>query len=43
MNNTVRLFPDPVMFCEICGGAMFEAPKGSQTLACIKCGVVKYE
>jgi hypothetical protein len=38
-----KLFPDVVMYCELCEGAMFEAPIGSNTLACISCGVVKYE
>ena len=37
------LFPEVVMECEICGGMMFPAPKGSNNIACIKCGIVKYE
>ena len=38
----MKFIPDHVMFCEYCQGLMLEAPIGSQTLACIECGVVKY-
>jgi len=38
----IEVFPPVVMFCEYCGGTMHEAPRGSQTIACIGCGRVKY-
>lgn len=38
----VQFIPDFIMTHENCGGRMIEAPKGSQTLACMKCGKVNY-
>lgn len=38
----VKVFPPHVMDCEYCGGPMVAAPRGSQNLACIQCGRVKY-
>ena len=38
----VQFIPDFIMTHENCGGRMIEAPKGSETLACMKCGKVNY-
>jgi hypothetical protein len=39
---SVPLFGKYVMKCESCDGHMFEAPRGSNNLACLRCGQVKY-
>jgi|TARA_A200000159_G_C7248479_1_gene307680 hypothetical protein len=39
---SVPLFGKYVMKCENCDGHMFEAPRGSNNLACLRCGQVKY-
>lgn len=38
----VQVFPPVIMDCEFCGGPMVSAPRGSQNMACIQCGRVKY-
>ena len=40
--TNVKFIPDYIMKHFECEGILIEAPKGSQTLACMKCGEVLY-